>query len=342
MPLIPALAEVVPDQFGIAVCDVAGNVYRAGAADTPFSIQSISKLLNLIIAIQHLDEADIWQRVGREPSGQAFNSIVQLEVERGIPRNPFINAGALLVTDLLVSRIMSIHWVMRELARRLAGNPALAFDTRVASSEMAHKARNAALAYLMKAYGNLHGEVDEVLDVYFHGCALSMSCVDVARAFAFLANRGVHPDDGSVIVTPAEPSAQRPAAHLRPLRRRGDFAWCRPARQEWRGRRHHGDRAGADEPVRVVTKARQLRQLGRRPARPGNLGRGPRRRPAGLDAGALSADIEGPGRRDHSGRIAGNSSTSRIEGLSVSSITRRSMPMPSPAVGGMPYSSART
>ncbi|MCE3026905.1 glutaminase B [Salinicola sp. DM10] len=223
---IPALAEVVPDQFGIAVCDVAGRVYRAGAADTPFSIQSISKLLNLIIAIQHLDEADIWQRVGREPSGQAFNSIVQLEVERGIPRNPFINAGALLVTDLLVSRIMSIHWVMRELARRLAGNPGLGFDTRVASSEMAHKARNAALAYLMKAYGNLHGEVDEVLDVYFHGCALSMSCVDVARAFAFLANRGVHPGDGSVIVTPQQ-NRQLNALLLTCglYDAAGDFAW---------------------------------------------------------------------------------------------------------------------
>ncbi len=162
---IPALAEVAPDQFGIAVCDVYGQVWQAGAAETPFSIQSISKVLNLVIAMQRLDEADIWTRVGREPSGQAFNSMVQLEGEQGIPRNPFINAGAVLVCELLVSRIMSIHWMMREQARRLAGNPALNFDDRVARSEMEHKARNAALAYLMKAYGNLHREVDDVLDV---------------------------------------------------------------------------------------------------------------------------------------------------------------------------------
>ena len=223
---IPALAGVAPDQFGIAVCDIQGRVYHAGAADTAFSIQSISKVLNLVIAMQRLDEADIWTRVGREPSGQAFNSIVQLEVEKGVPRNPFINAGAVLVTDLLVSRIMSIHWVMRELARRLTGNPAVNFDSQVARSEMDHKARNAALAYLMKAYGNLHGEVDEVLDVYFHGCALSMSCVDVARAFAFLANRGINPQDGSAVVS-AQQTRQLNALLLTCglYDAAGDFAW---------------------------------------------------------------------------------------------------------------------
>ncbi|GGK05052.1 glutaminase B [Pseudomonas matsuisoli] len=199
---IPALAEVPPDGFGIAICDVQGNVYSAGDGGKAFSIQSISKVINLVIAMQRLEEDDIWTRVGREPSGQAFNSIVQLEVEKGVPRNPFINAGAVLITDILVSRIMSIHWVLREQARRLAGNPDINFDARVARSEMDHKARNASLAYLMKAYGNLQGNVDEVLDLYFHGCALAMSCVDVARAFAFLANRGVSPLDGSVVLAP--------------------------------------------------------------------------------------------------------------------------------------------
>ncbi|MDR6678509.1 glutaminase B [Pseudomonas oryzihabitans] len=223
---IPALAEVAPDQFGIAVCDVKGQVWRAGAADTAFSIQSISKVLNLVIAMQRLDEPDIWTRVGREPSGQAFNSMVQLEEEKGIPRNPFINAGAVLICELLVSRIMSIHWMMREQARRLAGNPALNFDDRVARSEMEHKARNAALAYLMKAYGNLHSEVNDVLDVYFHGCALAMSCVDVARAFAFLANGGINPQDGQPVVTPQQ-TRQLNALLLTCglYDAAGDFAW---------------------------------------------------------------------------------------------------------------------
>lgn len=223
---IPALAEVAPDQFGIAVCDVNGQVWRAGAADTAFSIQSISKVLNLVIAMQRLDEADIWTRVGREPSGHAFNSMAQLEEEKGVPRNPFINAGAVQVCELLVSRIMSIHWMMREQARRLAGNPALNFDDRVARSEMDHKARNAALAYLMKAYGNLHSEVDDVLDVYFHGCALAMSCVDVARAFAFLANGGINPQDGQAVVTPQQ-TRQLNALLLTCglYDAAGDFAW---------------------------------------------------------------------------------------------------------------------
>lgn len=223
---IPALAEVAPDQFGIAVCDVNGQVWRAGAADTAFSIQSISKVLNLVIAMQRLDEPDIWTRVGREPSGQAFNSMVQLEEEKGIPRNPFINAGAVLICELLVSRIMSIHWMMREQARRLAGNPALNFDDRVARSEMEHKARNAALAYLMKAYGNLQSEVNDVLDVYFHGCALAMSCVDVARAFAFLANGGINPQDGQPVVTPQQ-TRQLNALLLTCglYDAAGDFAW---------------------------------------------------------------------------------------------------------------------
>jgi glutaminase len=130
------------------------------------------------------------------------------------------------VCELLVSRIMSIHWMMREQARRLAGNPTLNFDDRVARSEMDHKARNAALAYLMKAYGNLHSEVDDVLDVYFHGCALAMSCVDVARAFAFLANGGINPQDGQVVVTPQQ-TRQLNALLLTCglYDAAGDFAW---------------------------------------------------------------------------------------------------------------------
>jgi glutaminase len=223
---IPALAEVDPDQFGMAVCDVEGRVYQAGSGSVSFSIQSISKVLNLVTAMQRLAEEDIWTRVGREPSGQAFNSIVQLEVERGVPRNPFINAGALLITDVLVSRIMSIQYVIREQARRLTANPTVNFDTRVARSEMDHKARNAALAYLMKAYGNLHSDVDEVLDTYFHGCALAMSCVDVARAFSFLAHRGVNPHDGSVVLSPQQ-TRQLNALLLTCglYDAAGDFAW---------------------------------------------------------------------------------------------------------------------
>lgn len=129
--------------------------------------------------------------MGKEPSGQPFNSLVQLEFEQGIPRNPFINAGALVVSDLLETRLTAPRQRTLELVRRLSGNPAIMADQVVARSEYQHSARNAAIAYLMKAYGNFENEVDKVLQSYFNACAIRMSCVDLARAFIYLANRGV-------------------------------------------------------------------------------------------------------------------------------------------------------
>ncbi len=200
---IPALAEVPADRLGIAVLGVDGSLYTAGDAAEPFSIQSISKVFSLVQAIQHSGE-DIWQRLGHEPSGQPFNSLVQLEFERGRPRNPFINAGALVICDINQSRFAAPALSMRDLARRLAGNPLLVADAKVAESEYQHRARNAAVAYLMQAFGNFHNEVERVLRSYFHHCALAMSCVDLARACGFLANQGVCPRSGEQILTPRQ------------------------------------------------------------------------------------------------------------------------------------------
>lgn len=197
---IPALARVVPDQLGIAVYGVDGQVYSAGDAHTPFSIQSISKVFSLVQAIGHSGEA-IWERLGHEPSGQAFNSMVQLEVEKGRPRNPFINAGALVICDINQSRFAAPALSMRDFVRRLAGNAELAADRVVADSEYQFRARNAAMAYLMQAFGNFNNDVDAVLRSYFHHCALAMSCVDVARAFGFLAHRGANPHTGEVVLS---------------------------------------------------------------------------------------------------------------------------------------------
>nr|WP_297456574.1 glutaminase B [uncultured Halomonas sp.] len=223
---IPALAEVDPDQFGIAVCHTDGRVQYAGDATTRFSIQSISKAHALVLAMQRLEPEAIWSRVGREPSGQAFNSIVQLEVENGIPRNPFINAGALMVTDMLVSRIYPIQHTLREHVRRLADTPTIGFDERIARSEMDHKARNAALAYLMQAYGNLHSKVEDVLDTYFHSCSLAMNCIELAKSFAFLANQGINPHNGDTVLGPVE-TRQLNALLLTCglYDAAGDFAW---------------------------------------------------------------------------------------------------------------------
>ena len=188
---IPALAQVPADRLGIAVCTVEGELFTAGDAFEPFSIQSISKALSLTLALTLYQEEEIWARVGKEPSGQPFNSLVQLEFEQGIPRNPFINAGALVVNDLLETRLTAPRQRTLELARRLSGNPAIMADQVVARSEYQHSARNAAIAYLMKAYGNFENEVDKVLQSYFNACAIRMSCVDLARTFIYLANRGL-------------------------------------------------------------------------------------------------------------------------------------------------------
>ncbi len=204
---IPALAQVPADRLGIAVCTVEGELFTAGDAFEPFSIQSISKALSLTLALTLYQEEEIWARVGKEPSGQPFNSLVQLEFEQGIPRNPFINAGALVVSDLLETRLTAPRQRTLELVRRLCGNPAIMADQVVARSEYQHSARNAAIAYLMKAYGNFENEVDKVLQSYFNACAIRMSCVDLARAFVYLANRGV-PLDESTPLLPARTTKQ--------------------------------------------------------------------------------------------------------------------------------------
>jgi len=186
---IPALAEVNPNQFGVAICDVKGNVYSIGDANIPFSIQSISKVYSLTLAMQRLGNK-VWDRVGTEPSGLPFNSLVQLEHEQGVPRNPFINAGALVVADMIESSFSTPSLAIKNFARTLAANPDIQIDANVAASEYQHKARNAAMAYLMQSFGNFNNEVEQVLMSYFSSCALKMSCVDLAKSFSYLANKG--------------------------------------------------------------------------------------------------------------------------------------------------------
>ncbi|WP_202619768.1 glutaminase, partial [Escherichia coli] len=168
---IPALARVSPRQFGIALRTCAGETAAAGDAAVPFSIQSMSKVFSLTLAIRALGEA-MWDRIGREPSGSPFNSLVQLESERGIPRNPFINAGAIAVADRLVSQGDALAELLALLGR-LCGEP-IHVDAEVAQSEADTGFRNTALANFMKGFGTLDNDVAEVLDVYFHQCAIAM------------------------------------------------------------------------------------------------------------------------------------------------------------------------
>ena len=186
---IPALASVDPDAFGMAMATFDGETYGVGQVERPFSIQSVSKLFTLALLLAEIGDR-VWQGVGREPSGNPFNSLVQLESERGIPRNPFINAGALVVTDRLLSATGDAAGEVREFLRTESGNSKLDTDRVVARSEAEQGHRNAALAHFIASYGNLQNPVDRVLDHYYAHCAITASCRDLALAGLFLSKRG--------------------------------------------------------------------------------------------------------------------------------------------------------
>ncbi len=199
---IPQLAKVDPKQFGIAVLPLDGPPALAGDFDTSFSIQSVSKVFSLTLALGKVGDS-LWKRVGREPSGSAFNSIVQLERELGIPRNPFINAGAIAVADVLLSGHVPKEAIgeIVQFVRFLADDDDIAIDPAVAASEAATGHRNMALAEFMCSFGNLTQPVSHVLGVYFHQCALALSCRQLAQAGMFLANGGVNPMTNRQVVS---------------------------------------------------------------------------------------------------------------------------------------------
>jgi glutaminase len=196
---IPRLAEVPGERFGMAVQTVEGDRFAVGDAAEPFSIQSISKVYTLTMALRVLGD-QLWERIQREPSGDPFNSLVLLEHEHGIPRNPFINAGALVVADILLSSFANPREELSRFVQARAGTGAVQADAEVASSEKACGFRNAALANFLKSFGNLHNPVEDVLDFYYHQCSFSMTCVDLAKSFLFLANGGLCPWSGERVL----------------------------------------------------------------------------------------------------------------------------------------------
>jgi glutaminase len=196
---IPELAKVPASSFGMAIVTTRGEVYRTGQADTRFSIQSISKLFACTMAFQLLGD-DLWLRVGREPSGTAFNSLVQLEAEQGKPRNPFINAGALVVTDVLCRRFVRAETALVQFMRRLTAESTIDYDMRVAQSELTHSHRNRAMAHFMASFGNMEMPPEAVIDAYCRQCAITMSCVELAKAALFLSHGGVVPTSGERIL----------------------------------------------------------------------------------------------------------------------------------------------
>ena len=192
---IPELAKVDTDQFGISLWLADGRQFSAGDAKTTFSIQSVSKVFVLAIALGRVGD-QLWSRVGREPSGKSFDSITQLEIENGRPRNPFINAGAIVTTDTVLAG-NSPKETLGELLRfvRLAAaDDDIHIDKVVAASELKHGHHNAALASYMASHGNLENPVELTLGTYFHQCAIQMTCEQLARAGAFLVNGDQSPN----------------------------------------------------------------------------------------------------------------------------------------------------
>lgn len=195
---IPQLSKVNPDKFGIHLTTIKGQDFGIGDSNEKFSIQSVSKALTVALAFSFMGE-EIWKRVGVEPSGTAFNSLVQLEFEKGIPRNPFINAGALVIADMLVSHLKHPKEDFLAFIRTISGTQEIDFNLKVAQSEKETGYRNAALANFLKSFGNIENDVEIVLDFYFHQCSIEMTCKELAHSFYFFANEGKTMDGKQIL-----------------------------------------------------------------------------------------------------------------------------------------------
>jgi len=202
---IPQLGDIDPSLFGLAVIELDGTENVTGDVDVAFPVQSMSKVFSLVLAMQKIGgeravRREIWERVGREPSGDPFNSLVQLEHECGIPRNPMINAGALVVDDLLIEYCDDPVASILALVSELAGEK-LEMDPAIAAAEDESSLRNRAMASLMAAFDNLEHGIDEVLDVYNSQCSLMMTARQIARSMRFLANDGIDPASGKQVLS---------------------------------------------------------------------------------------------------------------------------------------------
>lgn len=199
---IPELSEVNPNSFGVQLTTIEGDKYAFGDSEVRFSIQSIAKVFTYVLAYSRI-KSELWDRVGVEPSGTAFNSLVQLESDKGIPRNPFINAGAIVICDILVSELQSPKEDILTFIRDLSGIDSITYNSQVAKSERTYGFINMALVNFMKSFGNIHNDIDKVMDLYFHICSIEMSCEELSKSFLFLANNGVVPYSNKRILSPS-------------------------------------------------------------------------------------------------------------------------------------------
>lgn len=199
---IPELAKVDPNYFGASLLTKEGKKYSCGDAQVPFSIQSIAKVLSLSLVFSEIGD-ELWKRMDFEPSGNAFNSLVQLETENGIPRNPLINAGAIVVCDIICDLFKDPKNALLEYIRNVSGIQELEYSSKIALSEKKSGYRNYALINFIKSFGNIKNNCDQVIDLYFHLCSIQMTCEELAGTFSFLANEGKLIRNAQPILSPS-------------------------------------------------------------------------------------------------------------------------------------------
>ena len=200
---IPELAKVDPDQFGMCIHTIYGETASIEKADTRFSIQSISKVFALAICLS-IKGDELWKRVGKEPSGTAFNSLLHLELESGKPRNPFINSGALVLADILLSHLENPEEDFLKFVRAVAGNDTIDYNPQVATSERENGYLNAAIANLLKYHGNVENDIEAILHFYCLMCSIEMSCQELALAFLAFANHRRKFDYAGITLTSSQ------------------------------------------------------------------------------------------------------------------------------------------
>ncbi len=200
---IPELANVNPAKFGVHMTKIDGTNFGIGDHLEKFSIQSIAKVLSLALAVKFLGER-IWTRVDVEPSGTKFDSLLLLESYKGIPRNPFVNSGAIVICDILISHLENAREEFLEFVRDLSDIPDLSYTDKIADSEKATGYRNVALCNFIKSFGNIKNEPAEVLDFYFDMCSLEMNCQQLSHTFSFLANAGRKSSNDKKIITSSQ------------------------------------------------------------------------------------------------------------------------------------------
>jgi len=198
---IPELACVDDKLFGVSLHSLCGQKTQLGDANTPMSVQSISKVLTLIMAYKCVGQ-DLWKRVDVEPSGTPFNSLILLELEKGIPRNPFINAGAIVIADVLVSHCKNPEKEFLDFVHLLLDDTSIGFNNDVYESEKSVAYTNRSLVNLIKSFGNIHNDIDTVMNFYFKICSLSMTTEQLSKTFLFLANNGIQPGIEKEILNP--------------------------------------------------------------------------------------------------------------------------------------------